>query len=194
MIPVLGILIVGLSILPHFVDYVNIRTLQNPQLAHFNQKFFYGNKFDSLLIGCLTGFAFAQDHSLVKVLYNKWLFFSCALLAVILWFGNIETKHFNDELMSVLFAVVILNVCTNPNMNIRFENRLTQFLGRILYGIYMYHWIVLLLAFLLLPLTHSTFSIILLYCFTFTVTIAVAWLSYETYERFFLNLKTRFER
>ena len=194
MIPVLCILILGFAVFPHFVDYVNIRTIQNPQLAHFNQKFFYCSKFDSLLIGCLIGFVFAQNHSLLKVLYNKWLFFSCALLAVILWLGNIETKHFNDELMSVLFAVVILNVCTNPNMNICFENRLTQFLGRISYGIYMYHWIVLLLAFRLLSLTNSTFSIILLYCFTFIVTIAVAWLSYETYEKFFLNLKTRFER
>ena len=194
MIPVLSILILGFAIFPHFVDYVNIRTLQNQEIALFNKKFFYGNKFDSLLIGCLIGYAFAQNHSLLKVLYNKWFFFSCALLAVILWLGNIETKHFNDELMSVLFAVVILNVCTNPSMNICFENRLTNFLGRISYGIYMYHWIVLLMAFRLLPLTNSTFSMILLYCFTFIVTIAVAWLSYETCEKFFLNLKTKFER
>lgn len=194
MIPVLCILILGFAVFPHFVDYVNIRTIQNSQLALFNQKFFYCSKFDSLLIGCLIGFAFAQNHSLLKVLYNKSFFFSCALLSVILWFGNIETKHFNDELMSVLFAVVILNVCTNPNMNISFENCFTKFLGRISYGIYMYHWIVLLLAFRYLPLTNSTISIVLLYCFTFIMTIAVAWLSYETYERFFLNLKTKFER
>ncbi len=194
MIPVLGILIVGLAILPHFVDYVNVRTLQNSQLAHFNQKFFYGNKFDSLLIGCLVGFVFANNHTSLKVLYNKWLFFVCTLSSVILWFGNIETKHFNDELMSVLFAMVILNVCTNPDLNIRFENRLSQFLGKVSYGIYMYHWIVLLLAFRLLPLTDSTISIVLLYGFTFVVTIGVAWLSYETYEKFFLNLKKKFER
>lgn len=29
---------------------------------------------------------------------------------------------------------------------------------------------------------------------SFIVTIVMAWLSYETYEKFFLNLKTRFER
>ena len=194
MIPVLGILIVGLAIFPHLVDYVNIRTLQNPHLAHFNQKFFYGNKFDSLLIGGVAGFTFAQNHSLLKVLYNKWLFWVCALSAVVLWFGNIETKHFNDELMSVLFAIVILNVCTNSDMNIHFENRFSQFLGKISYGIYMFHWIVLLLAFNLLPLTDSVISMILLYGFTFIVTIAVAWLSFETYEKFFLNLKKKFER
>ena len=194
MIPVLCILVVGLAILPHFVDYVNIRTLQNPQLAHFNQKFFYGNKFDSLLIGCVAGFAFAQNHSLLKVLYNKWLFLVCVLTAVVLWFGNIETKHFNDELMSVLFAVVILNVCTNERMNIRFENCISQFLGRISYGIYMYHWIILLLTFKFLPLTDSAFSTFCLYGFVIVATVFVAWLSFETYEKFFLNLKKRFER
>ena len=193
-ISALGILIVGLAILPHLVDYVNIRTLNNSQIAQFNQKFFYGNKFDSLLIGCFIGFAYAQNHTMLKVLYNKWLFIICVLLTVILWGGNFETKHFNDELMSVLFAIVILNVCTNPDINIRFENRFSQFLGKISYGIYMYHWIVLLFAFRLLPLTDSVISMVILYGFTLIVTIGVAWLSYETYEKFFLNLKKRFER
>lgn len=106
-----------------------------------------------------------------------------------MWGGNIETKHFNDELMSVLFAVVILNVCTNTQLNITFENRVTKFLGRISYGIYMYHWIILLLAFKILPLEGTTISAVVI-----MATIIFAWLSYETYEKFFLKLKQRFER
>lgn len=184
----------GLTILPHVIDYINVRTLRNESLSLLNNRFFYLNRFDSLFIGCIIGFAFAENHTILKILYNKWLFFVCSAIAVVMWGGHIAAKYFNDEIMSVLFAVVILNVCTNPNMNIRFENRLTQFLGKISYGIYMYHWIVLLLAFRLLPLTNTVGSIVLLYGFTFVVTIAVAWLSYETYEKFFLNLKQRFER
>ena len=194
MIPVLSVLIIALALLPHAIDYMNVRTLQSGSLAHFNQKFFYCNKFDSIAIGCFVGFSYASGHKLINVLYSKWLFFACALLSVILWFGNIETKHFNDELMSVLFAVVILNVCTNERMNICFENSLSKFLGRISYGIYMYHWIILLLAFKFLPLTDSVFSTFCLYGFVIVATVLVAWLSFETYEKFFLNLKKRFER
>ena len=190
MLLLLLIMTVGLAILPHAIDFVNIRTIQNESLAHFNQKFFFCNKFDSLLIGCMAGFAFAENHKLLNVIYNKWLFFVCAILAVVMWGGNIETKHFNDELMSLLFAVVILNVCTNTQLNITFENRITKFLGRISYGIYMYHWIILLLAFKFLPIENTT----VLYIVVITATILVAWLSYETYEKFFLNLKQKFER
>jgi len=188
------IMTVGLALLPHAVDFVNIRTVQNEALLRFNQKFFFGNKFDSLLIGCMAGFAFAENHKLLKIIYNKWLFFVCSIAAIVMWGGNMETKHFNDELMSVLFAVVIVNVCTNPNLNIRFENRFTQFLGRISYGIYMYHWIILLLAFKFLPLTDSALSTVCLYGFVIVATVLVAWLSFATYEKFFLNLKQRFER
>jgi len=194
MLLLLLIMTVGLTILPHAVDFVNVRTIQNDSLAHFNQKFFFCNKFDSLLIGCMAGFAFAENHKLLKVIYNKWLFFVCAIIAIVMWGGNIETKHFNDELMSLLFAIVILNVCTNTQLNITFENRITKFIGRISYGIYMYHWIILLLTFNFLPIEHTTFYTIVLYVVVITATIIVAWLSYETYEKFFLNLKRRFER
>lgn len=188
------IMIIGLVLLPHVIDYVNVRTLQDEKISLLNNRFFLYNKFDSLFLGCLVGFAFAENHKILKFLYNKWLFIVCSAFAVIMWAGRIEIKHFNDQLMSILFAVVILNVCTNPNMNIPFENRFTKFLGRISYGIYMYHWIVLLLAFRLLPLTENVSSCVMLYGFTFVVTIAMAWLSYETYEKIFLNLKTKFER
>lgn len=190
----LTILTAGLAILPHVIDYINVRTIRNEPLSLLNNRFFYLNKFDSLFIGCIIGFAFAENHTILKILYNKWLFFVCSAIAIVMWGGRIEAKYFNDEIMSVLFAVVILNVCTNPDMNIRFENHFSQFLGKISYGIYMYHWIVLLLAFRLLPLTDSAISMVLLYGFTFVLTIGVAWLSYETYEKFFLNLKKKFER
>lgn len=188
------IMTVGLAILPHAIDFVNVRTIQNESLAHFNQKFFFCNKFDSLLMGCMAGFALAENHKILKFIYNKWMFFVCAILAIVMWSGNIETRHFNDELMSLLFAVVILNVCTNTQLNITFENRVTKFLGRISYGIYMYHWIILLLAFKFLPTERTVWNTVLLYVFVITATIIVAWLSYETYEKFFLNLKRRFER
>ena len=194
MLLLLLIMTVGLAILPHAIDFVNVRTIQNESLAHFNQKFFFCNKFDSLLIGCLAGFAFAENHKLLKIIYNKWLFWGCAIAAIVMWGGNIETKHFNDELMSLLFAIVILNVCTNTQLNITFENRVTKFLGKISYGLYVYHWIILLLVFKFLPTEGTSFYTIVLYVVVIMATILVAWLSYETYEKFFLNLKKRFER
>lgn len=188
------VMTVGLAILPHAIDFVNVRTIQSDSLSILSHRFFFQNKFDSLFIGCIIGFAFAENHKILKFLYNKWLFFVCAIIAVAMWGARIETKHLNDELMSLLFAIVILNVCTNTQLNITFENRITRFLGRISYGIYMYHWIIILLAFKIIPIADTTFYTIVLYVVVITATILVAWLSYETYEKFFLNLKQKFER
>lgn len=190
----LVVMTVGFAVLPHFIDYINVRTIQNDNLSLLNHRFFSQNKFDSLFIGCIIGYAYAINHKILKLLYNKWLFIAGALLSIVLWGARIETKHFNDELMSLLFAIVILNVCTNTQLNLTFENSLTKFLGRISYGIYMYHWIILLLAFKVLPAECTVFHTILLYVFVISLTILVAWLSYATYEKFFLNLKQKFER
>lgn len=182
------------AVLPHFIDFANIRTIQSKELSLMNTRFFFNNKFDSLAIGCLIGHLFATKHSWLKYLYNKYVFWICLLASVVCWVGHIEIKHFNDELMSVLFAVVILNVCTNDALHINIENRFTKFLGKISYGIYMYHWVVLLIAFKLFPLTKSVGSMVVLYCFVIGITILCAWVSFETYEKFFLNLKKKFER
>lgn len=190
----LFLFIVAYAVLPHCIDYTNARTLKSSELFTLNNKFFYCNKFDVLAIGCLVGHLYAQKHDWLKYLHNKYLFIGCALIAIICWSCNIYTKHFSEELMAVLFAIIILNVCTNEKLQIKFENSVPNFLGKISYGIYMYHWIVLLLAFKILPLSNNLGSTLLLYVFVFTTTICIAWLSFETYEKFFLNIKKRFER
>lgn len=182
------------AVLPHFIDYINVRTIQNDNLSLINHRFFPKNKFDSLFIGCIIGYAYAINHKILKLLYNKWLFIAGAFLSIVLWGARIEIKHFNDELMSFLFAIVILNVCTNTQLNITFENSLTKFLGRISYGIYMYHWIILLFVFKFMPAECIIMNIIILYITVILVIIFIAWISYETYEKLFLNLKGRYER
>ena len=187
-------IIVGFAMLPHIIDFFNVRLWQNADIASFNAKFFYGSKFDCLGIGCMAGFLYAEGHKLLKWIYNKWLFLICLVVAIAFWGINMELPCFNDEFMAVLFTIVILNICTNPNINISIENRVTKLLGKISYGIYMYHWIILLIAFKVLPLSDNWYSTLILYIFVLGCTIFVSWLSFISYERFFLNIKKRFER
>ena len=64
------------AILPHIIDYINVRTIRDDALSLFNNRFFFENKFDSLFIGCIIGFAFADNHMILKIFYNKCLYFS----------------------------------------------------------------------------------------------------------------------
>ncbi|MBR4154425.1 MAG: acyltransferase, partial [Paludibacteraceae bacterium] len=163
-------------------------------IASFNMKFFFCNKFDCLGIGCLVGYLYAEGHKWLRLLYNKWLFVVSLVAVLVFWGANIGFPYFTDEFMALLFAIVILNICTNPNLNINIENAVTKFLGKISYGIYMYHWIVLLIAFELLPLSDNWYSTVILYLFVLGGAILVAWLSFISYEKFFLNFKKRFEK
>lgn len=186
--------IVVYTLLPHFVDFVNVRTINNSILTDFNYKFYADCKFNSLAIGCLAGFIYSEKNRILYCIYNKLLLYVCTLFTVVVWCGNINLYGYTDEILSVMFVVIILNVCTNANLNITFENKMTKFLGRISYGIYMYHYIVIALLYKHISFTDSLFSTVMIHVLVITITIFVSWLSFETYEKFFLNIKKRFER
>ncbi len=186
--------VIGYTILPHVVDFINVRTINSDILMNFNFRFYADCKFNSLAIGCLAGLMLSDSHKILRFLYNKYLFYISVVAVLIIWGGNFNVLGYTDELMSVLFAIVLLNVCTNSKLNIKFENKFTSFLGRISYGIYMYHYIIILLVYKLLPVQDSTIWNLCVHAIVLVVTILLSWLSYETYEKFFLNMKKRFER
>lgn len=182
------------TVLPHFIDFINVRTINSAVLMDFNFKFYADCKFNSLAVGCLAGLILSDKSSILKLLYNRYLFYASTMAAIVIWGLNLNVCGYTDEIMTLFFAIIILNVCTNSDLNITFENRVTKFLGKISYGIYMWHYIVIMLTYKLLPVQDTTLWNLVIHTIVFAVTILVAWLSFETYEKFFLNLKRRFER
>ncbi|MFN6076865.1 MAG: acyltransferase family protein, partial [Fluviicola sp.] len=68
--------------------------------------------------------------------------------------------------------------------------RWTHFLGEISYGIYLFHWIVILIVMKYLPVFNDKIHYNLaLYFFVFSGTILLSWISNRTLERFFLKMK-----
>jgi peptidoglycan/LPS O-acetylase OafA/YrhL len=58
----------------------------------------------------------------------------------------------------------------------------------------MYHWIIITaLIELLYPFKKEIYFDLSLYMGTFIITILVSWISFMTFEKFFLNLKKKFE-
>lgn len=183
---------IGYSILPHLISFINVRTFQNLEVDSFNSKFFYGTKFNCMSLGALVGFMYAKKHPWLKFLSNKFIAYPSIIFSVILWVYGLEFKHFTDEFYSLLFAVAIYNIVVNPKINI--DTKVTSFLGQISYGIYMYHWIIIMLVLKYLPISDN----ILLYNFILYLavifgTIFISWLSYNSLEKYFLNIKKRFE-
>lgn len=186
------IFFIGYSLLPHIIGFINVRTYQNEEVGIIINKFFFGTKFNCMAIGALLGFLYANKSKYLDYISNKYIAYSSIFLAVALWFTGFELKYFTDEFYSILFTIALYNIVVNPKINI--DNSISSFLGRISYGIYMYHWIIILLFFQYIPKMENVLVYnLVLYVFVFGGTILVSWVSFSTFEKYFLNIKKKFE-
>lgn len=193
-VPVLLLFFAGWSLLPLWVDHFHADIPVNEGARRAWRVFFYGAKFNSMAFGCVLGYAFAKGHGLLHRVSNKVVAYGSAFLAFGLWFSGTILPLFHDEIFTVLFGLIVLNAASGRYPAF-IDRGALDFLGRISYGIYMYHWMVLLLMMSLLD--HSTGMLrynVLLHGSVVGLTILVAWLSFIGPERYFLRLKTRFER
>jgi peptidoglycan/LPS O-acetylase OafA/YrhL len=94
-----------------------------------------------------------------------------------------------------MFIVIILNVSTNKKGLILLENKFFNFLGKISYGLYMYHMMIVVFVIQMVAKIHIEIGVrenILIYFCSVGLSILVAWLSYEYFEKLFLKLKPKF--
>lgn len=194
MVPWLIAFFVGWSLLPHVLDALTQNDPDSVRFRRFSHLFFYGAKFNSMAFGCLLGYMLATGHLWLKYLNNAVVGFASILAAFGLWFGAVYFPAFHDEIYSILFGLVILNVSGGRRFPIDLDRGPLDFLGRISYGIYMYHWLVLLVVMAALayaPGMDMARYNALLYSGVLGGTILVSWLSYIGPERYFLRMKPR---
>ncbi|MBL0154230.1 MAG: acyltransferase [Chitinophagaceae bacterium] len=99
----------------------------------------------------------------------------------------------NGEIVSVFTVILIMGQITKRNNIINLENKVCDFIGKISYGIYVIHPILIFYFSKLLGNLKDNFAnYLFVYLLITTATILMAYLSYEYYEKWFLKLKTRF--
>jgi peptidoglycan/LPS O-acetylase OafA/YrhL len=68
-------------------------------------------------------------------------------------------------------------------------------IGKISYGIYMYHWMIILFVLDLVPygsIANDLVYNVVVHTLAFGGTLALSWISFNTLERYFLQKKARF--
>jgi len=100
------------------------------------------------------------------------------------------------EWNAVMFGIIMLNVATNSSTLLTLESRWLNWIGKISYGIYLYHMfafsVVLKLLQHRLPANWLGYAVVI--AAAGLVAILGAWLSYILVEKYFLRLKGRFAR
>lgn len=163
-------------------------------------------RFDCMAIGVLFGIlSFSKQINLgnfhityiffikrnVQFIIYILLFFSVVITLLIPSLFNIT----NYVILPWLFAICIINLATNDKSIIKIENKIFNYLGKISFGLYLIHEIVIFFLLpLIMPLIKDFNFVVknfIVYLFVFTLTIILSHFSYYYYENQFLKLKRK---
>jgi len=127
-----------------------------------------------------------------KIFFAKYVQYPVFIITPFLIAIGKSFYFFQYEVYSVLFGIIICNLALNSNRIIDFEKmRIFNYLGKISYGLYMFHPLVIIpIVKLLLKLDCQNNYI--LYALSFGLTILVSSISYHFYEKRFITKKIRY--
>jgi len=155
-------------------------------------------KLDCMVIGAIGAYIlYFEKYLILKILYNKFFQILSSITLIYIIYFQKSFGYINNEIYSILFTILIINICSNPKSIIKLENKVFKFLGKISYGIYMYQFFAIEIALNLSKLIfhnqfNEIFSNIVLYLSTFAILILISSISYLYFENLFLKLKGKF--
>ena len=92
--------------------------------------------------------------------------------------------------MGASVTLILMNLAKNPNSILSLENPVFDYLGKISYGMYMYHTIAVVIG--VKVAMNFQQSDWISYPIAYILTILISALSYQYFEKPFLKIKSRF--
>ncbi len=157
---------------------------------------FHVIRFDCMAMGGLSAYCLYKNYGFIKK-YITTLPLQLFCWAAIFFLLLTEKRLFmliDHNIFAFITCCLILAQVTETNRIINLENKVADFLGKISYGLYVIHPLLIftLKPFLLkMPIQGWPFVAIST-LITLGVTVLIAWLSYTYYESWFLTLKKKF--
>jgi peptidoglycan/LPS O-acetylase OafA/YrhL len=186
---VLLALVAGLILLKLVLRYVHT----GYGLTPYN--FIHVTRFQCMLIGALGAWYFYIRQPLfIRLTTNLFVQLGSWTAIVLVAINRFHIASVLDsEFISVVTVFIILGQVTKTNRLINLDFGVFDFLGKISYGLYVIHPLVLFfLARVLKFELPVPLKYVVVYGLALGVTILIAYLSYHYFERYFLNRKSRF--
>jgi peptidoglycan/LPS O-acetylase OafA/YrhL len=154
-------------------------------------------KYQFMLIGCTAAILYKKRPVFIRTILppkKRTQAVLLGLMCVILFFNLPVNYGLYSMLSGLLYACVIINTFGAPVHLVNFEAPWLSYLGKISYGIYMFHpYLGYLLRYAIIKFgwVRSLFTAapVLYYALLLLVTVAVAHTSYKYYESRFLKMK-----
>lgn len=180
------LLVVLTIIIGKKMGHFDIGNIQVAKLAKSSILFLGFTRIPCLMIGVIAAILHHSKHKSLAFFSNKWMFLiALTLILLMLGFG-IEFPFIIHEVYCTLFLFILFYLIKD-NKSYFLENKMLNYLGKISYGIYMYHMIAIMIAFYLYQQRYLNYFTV--YLSTIILTILFSVISYEFIEKKFLNLK-----
>lgn len=154
-------------------------------------------RFHCMMFGAIGAILYREENSVFLRLVDNKLMQLISWLVIFLSCGSFINLPvvINNEVISVFALFIIVGQANVKNRLIPLENRTFDFLGKISYGIYVIHPLMIFFAEKII-VKFSKFEVInylTVYLIIVASTITLAYVSYNYFEKYFLNLKHKFE-
>lgn len=161
----------------------------------FWQSILLHTRFCCLGIGAIGACLYFENSKIVAFSNKKVIELLAWLILMLFMMNQISVFSIvNNEIISVLVVIIILNQINNPSPIFSLENKVFDYMGKISFGLYIYNPLLIYFtsSFLLNNSISGITKTILFVVCTFCAVILVSHLSYFYFEKRFLKLKTKY--
>lgn len=171
------------------------------QIKEVFKGFWLSTPIDCMAIGGIFALIIYDTTPIVlatrKILFSKITQIIAFVLTVVFISINYHLpfldKYLHFELYAVLFGILISNFAANEKRLFSMENKFSGYLGKISYGMYMYHPIVIVFC-IKIGMLFNKINDFVLYPTVFLLVVLVSSFSYEFYEKRFIDKKAKYSK
>ena len=154
-------------------------------------------RFHCMLIGAGAAILYYERNQLFYSISTAKIsqFISWGIIVLILFNKFKVPSVIEAEVVSVVTVILIMGQVTGRNKVVSLENRPCDLIGKISYGIYVIHPVLILLFSRIIGKVqnHSVIAYIGVYSLIMSSTLLLAYISYEYFEKWFLMIKRKYE-
>ena len=157
-------------------------------------------RFHCMAFGAIGAMLYYQQRRLFRKVVFSWVAqaMSWGIMILVLFNRFHIAGVIDHEIIAIVTVFLIVNVSANEKSFVKLESKILNYLGKISYGIYVYHPLIILLLAQLLGSVVSKAGLIYRYAIWYSLipvcTVLVASVSYFFYEMKFLDLKAKYTK